>query len=157
MIESLFNQLLSHTQDPRVSNQLSETPARSAKAFTNLLAGYHTNPYQLLVKARQPANFEYTGSIEIPEIAFVSFCEHTFLPFMGTVSLNYQPGQYWIDAMTLESVIHAHARRLTLQEALTAQIWNTCFTALEPKSLKIKMEARHACMNGKLMRTEIGT
>ncbi len=157
MIESLFNQLLSQIKDPRLNSQLTETPARSAKAFTSLLTGYNTDPYQLLIKARQPANCQYSGSVEIPELSFVSICEHTFLPFIGSVTITYEPDLYWIDASSLESVIHAYAKRLQLQESLTAQIWDTCCKVLEPKSLKIKIEARHACMNGKLMKTEMGS
>ena len=85
----------------------------------------------------------------------MSLCEHTFLPFLGTVSIAYEPRAHIAGVGAFGSVIDAYAKRLQLQEHLTTQIAEVLFAVLEPKWVKVSIQARHCCMKGQEMRTQV--
>ena len=99
---------------------LLKTPMRAAKAMWFATQGYRTKPSDVL----RQAIFEYAGSrmVVVRDIEFYSMCEHHILPFFGTVSLAYVPDGSMIGLSKLPRLVNAVARRLQVQERLTAEI-----------------------------------
>ncbi|MEI6790499.1 MAG: GTP cyclohydrolase I [Myxococcaceae bacterium] len=154
-LEPCFAELLSKIGEDPKRLGLERTPVLAARAFADLTRGYAVDPVAILKRDRCLAPKNYQGTIEIPNIPFMSLCEHTFLPFLGTVNISYEPRDYMAGAGAFSSMIDAYAKRLQLQEPLTAQIADLLFRVLEPKSVKVQIAAKHCCMNGQEMRTQV--
>lgn len=154
-LESCFSDLLSKIGEDLNRPGLEQTPVLAARAFTELTQGYALNPALILKREKYLAPKGYQGTIEIPNIQFMSLCEHTFLPFSGTVHIAYKPGNFIGGAGAFTLVVDAYAKRLQLQETLTVQIADLISHVLEPKWLTVEIEARHCCMNGQEMRTQV--
>ncbi len=153
-LELIFYNLLSKIGDDSKRPGLEKTPLLAARAFSDLTKGYEQEPAVILRRERCGAS-TYRGMIEVPNISFVSLCEHTFLPFLGAVNISYEPQVFITGAGAFGQVIDAYAKRLQLQENLTAQIADVIFGVLEPKWVKVEIQARHCCMNGQELRTQV--
>lgn len=123
---------------------LLKTPMRAAKALWFATEGYRQQPQDIL----NQAIFEYCGSkmIIVRDIEFYSFCEHHILPFYGTVSVAYIPKGCMIGLSKLPRLVNAVARKLQVQERLTAEICKEIQTALRPEGVMAVCTARHLCM-----------
>lgn len=154
-LELCFNNLLNEIGDDPKRIGLEKTPLLAARALMDLTKGYEQDPAAILRQERYEVPANYHGTIEIPEIAFMSLCEHTFLAFLGTVCVSYQPQAYIVGAGAFEKVIEAYSKRLQLQERLNAQVVELIWTVLEPRWVKVHIEAVHCCMNGRRMKTEV--
>lgn len=125
-------------------DDLERTPARVAKAwFEDLLGGYGVDPDGLLTwtAATAPA-----GVVAVRDIRFASVCVHHLLPFVGTAHVAYLPGERLAGLSKLGRVVDAHARRLQIQERLTADIAGSIDRALAPRGAVVVLEAEHTCM-----------
>jgi GTP cyclohydrolase I len=151
----IFYSLLDKIADDPKRPGLEKTPLLAARAFSDLTCGYEQEPQSILRHERSDAPAHYSGTIELPHIPFMSLCEHTFLPFLGTVSIAYEPRSHIAGTDAFKSVVDAYAKRLQLQENLTTQIAEVLFTVLEPKWVQVSIGARHCCMNGQEMRTQV--
>lgn len=154
-LELIFHNLLHKIGDDPKRPGLEKTPLLAARAFSDLTKGYEMEPQSILRREKSDAPAHYSGTIELPEIKFMSLCEHTFLPFLGTVSIAYEPRGHIAGVGAFGSVIDAYAKRLQLQEHLTTQIAEVLFAVLEPKWVRVSIHARHCCMNGQEMRTQV--
>ncbi|MES2504999.1 MAG: GTP cyclohydrolase I [Myxococcota bacterium] len=154
MIEC-FEQLLSHMGNDKDRPELAATPLLAAKAFEQLSQGYNVNPQSLIAQELMRTPKGYNGSIELPDIPFISLCEHTFLPFLGTVTVHFSPNQSIIGAGCIEKLIHAFARRMQLQERLTLQIAETIYNELAPHWVQVDINAIHSCMDGRQLNTKV--
>lgn|SRR3989338_3006750 len=152
-LESCFAELLSKIGEDPKRPGLAKTPLLAARAFGQLTQGYALDPRAIL--EREKAACDYQGVIEIPNIDFMSLCEHTFLPFLGMVNIAYEPRDFIAGAGVFSLLVDACAKRLQLQEPLTSQIANWIFKVLEPKWVKVEIQAKHCCMNGQEMRTQV--
>lgn len=123
---------------------LIKTPLRVAKALYFATNGYREDASKIM----QQAIFEYAGSqmVIVKDIEFYSFCEHHILPFFGKVSIGYIPNGNMIGLSKLARVVNVYARRLQVQERLTANICHTINETLTPKGVIVKCEAEHLCM-----------
>lgn len=123
---------------------LVKTPVRAAKAMLDCTAGYRRDPMRI---ARQ-AIFEHAGSriVIVRDIEFYSLCEHHILPFFGRVSVGYIPDGKMIGLSKLARIVDAFARRLQVQERLTAQICDLLSEALPNKGVIVSCDAEHLCM-----------
>lgn len=123
---------------------LVKTPMRAAKALWYVTGGYRTDPKQIL----RQAIFEYAGSkmIIVKDIEFYTLCEHHILPFFGKVAVGYIPDGKMIGLSKLARLVEAYARRLQVQERLTAQICKELFETLPAKGVMVKIDAEHLCM-----------
>ena len=123
---------------------LVKTPVRAAKAILDLTAGYSMDP---LLTARQ-AVFEHCGSsmVIVKDIEFYSICEHHILPFFGKVSIGYIPDGKIIGLSKLARIVDNFARRLQVQERLTAQICNLLSEAMPTKGVIVACSGEHLCM-----------
>lgn len=80
------------------------------------------------------------------DIDFVSLCEHHLLPFFGTVTISYEPGEKLVGISKLVRVVEIYARRLQVQERMGAQILDSICQALEPRGAMVRIDAMHLCM-----------
>lgn len=123
---------------------LVKTPMRAAKAMWFATQGYRQNPREIL----EQAVFEYAGSrmVVVKDIEFYSFCEHHILPFFGTVSIGYIPDGSMIGLSKLPRLVNAIARKLQVQERLTAEICRQVTETLSARGVIVVCRASHLCM-----------
>lgn len=123
---------------------LLKTPARAAKAMIDITRGYHQDPLAIARKAV----FEYEGSkiIIVKDIEFYSICEHHILPFFGKVAVGYLPKGKMIGISKLARIVETFARRLQVQERLTAQVCNLLAEAMPTEGVIVACSAEHLCM-----------
>ena len=120
------------------------TPARVARAWSDdLIAGYTVDPDSLLSWTPAPPA---AGVVVVRDIRFSSICVHHLLPFSGTAHVAYLPAARLAGLSKIGRVVDAHARRLQIQERLTAEIVGTIQRGLEPRGVLAVLDAEHACM-----------
>ncbi len=124
---------------------LRETPSRVAKAYRELFAGYDSNPRDYLERTFEEVG-GYDELVVLRDIPVVSFCEHHMLPVLGHAHVGYLPTRRVVGISKLARVVHGFARRLQIQEKLTAQIAEAIDQILQPKGVGVVIEAEHSCM-----------
>ncbi|MBQ9276164.1 MAG: GTP cyclohydrolase I FolE [Clostridia bacterium] len=125
---------------------LRETPARVARMYEELTAGYEDNASKHLAKTFA----EQGGELVLEkEISFSSTCEHHLMPFFGKVHIAYIPNGKVVGLSKLARVVEVYARRLQLQERMNAEIANAIFKELSPKGVFVVVEAEHTCMTAR--------
>lgn len=122
---------------------LCETPERVARMYEELLAGYGDDEKTYLSKTFATQSGE---AVAVRDIAFSSLCEHHLMPFFGTVSIAYLPGERVVGLSKLARTVEVYARRLQLQERMTAQIADAVYGALGALGVLVTCEAEHTCM-----------
>lgn len=123
---------------------LVKTPVRAAKALLDITHGYREDPGRLV----RQAIFEHAGSrmVIVKDIEFYSTCEHHILPFFGKVSVGYIPDGKMIGLSKLARIVDNFARRLQVQERLTAQVCGLLAKELPNKGVIVYCDAEHLCM-----------
>ena len=123
---------------------LRKTPERAAKALVDITQGYRQNPLEIARKAI----FEYEGSkiVMVKDIEFYSMCEHHVLPFFGKVAVGYIPKGKMIGLSKLARIEESFARRLQVQERLTAQVCALLAEAMPTEGVIVACNAQHLCM-----------
>lgn len=133
-------------------DDLEATPERVARAWVeDLVSGYAIDPEAELTWTAAPAE---SGIVLVRDVSFQSVCVHHLLPFAGTAQIAYLPGVRLAGLSKLGRVVDAHARRLQIQERLTARIVDTIVKALEPRAVLAVLEAEHTCMTLRGVRKE---
>jgi GTP cyclohydrolase I len=123
---------------------MSETPERVARAYGEILWGMKVDPASLVRVFREE---RYDEMVLVKDIPFYSMCEHHMLPFLGRAHVAYIPKGGRITGISkLARVVEAHARRLQVQERMTADIAQTLSSTLKPKGVMVVVEAEHLCM-----------
>ena len=124
---------------------LVKTPQRAAKALYYLTSGYRGADARSTMQA---ALFDNEGSriVTVKDIEFYSMCEHHVLPFFGKVSIAYIPGDKIVGLSKLARVVDICARRLQVQERLTAMICSEVMQALDARGVLVTCDAQHMCM-----------
>lgn len=149
--EAIVNQIAEHYreilrligEDPSREG-LVKTPIRAAKAIIDITAGYR----QDAVEVAKKAVFEHAGSsiVIVKDIEFYSMCEHHILPFFGKVSIGYIPKGKMIGLSKLARIVDVYARRLQVQERLTAEVCNLLAETLPNDGVIVTCTAEHLCM-----------
>ncbi len=124
---------------------LAETPARVARSYRELFAGYETEPREYMERTFEEVG-GYDELVVLRDIPVVSFCEHHMLPVLGRAHVGYLPTNRVVGISKLARVVHAYARRLQIQEKLTADIAGAIDGVLKPKGVGVVIEAQHSCM-----------
>jgi GTP cyclohydrolase I len=124
---------------------LAETPNRVAKSYRELFAGYATDPRGYLERTFEEVG-GYDELVVLRDIPVVSFCEHHMLPVIGRAHVGYLPTNRVVGISKLARVVHGFARRLQIQEKLTAEIAHAIDEVLSPKGVGVVIEAEHSCM-----------
>ena len=143
--EAAVRTLIEWAGDDPDREGLKETPARVARSYRELFAGYETDP-----KAYLARTFEEVGGYDelviLKDIRVVSFCEHHMLPFLGIAHVGYLPSDRVVGISKLARVVHGFARRLQIQEKLTAEIAGAIQEILAPKGVGVVIVSEHSCM-----------
>ena len=124
---------------------LLETPARVARAYREWFAGYDEEPAEHLLRTFEEAG-DYDGPVVLRDIPFRSCCEHHMAPITGVVHVGYLPSRRVVGISKLVRVVECFARRLQIQERMTAEIAEIIQEALKPRGVAVVIEGSHACM-----------
>ena len=122
---------------------LLKTPHRVAKMYDELLAGYRTDPVKLINDAIFTES--YDNMVVVRDIEYYSLCEHHMLPFLGKAHVAYIPNGKVIGLSKIPRIVDMFARRLQVQERMTAQIGDFLMKALEPRGVAVVVEGVHMC------------
>ena len=142
--ECYYNMIKETTEDPSRQGLL-KTPRRAAKAFQFLTHGYHLDPRKILETAL--FDEDYKQIVVVKDIEIYSLCEHHLLPFFGKAHVGYIPNGKIVGLSKIPRIVDAYARRLQLQERLTAQIKDCLQEVLNPIGVAVVIEAQHLCMS----------
>ena len=124
---------------------LRETPRRVVDAYLEYFRGYGEDPRAYLAKTFEEVG-GYDEIVMLRDIPFHSHCEHHMAPILGKAHVAYLPHDRVVGISKLARVVHAFARRLQVQERLTAEVAECIDTELQPKGVGVIIEATHACM-----------
>ena len=131
---------------------LLDTPRRVAKAWREYARGYAEDPAVHLSRTFHEVG-GYDEIVLLKDIPFQSHCEHHMAPIIGKASIAYLPGDKVVGISKLARVLHGFARRLQVQERLTAQVADAIWEHLQPKGVAVVIEASHACMTARGVQT----
>jgi GTP cyclohydrolase IA len=131
---------------------LLDTPARVARAWREYARGYGEDPALHLERTFEEVG-GYDEIVLLKGIPFQSHCEHHMAPIIGTASIAYLPKDKVVGISKLARVLHGFSRRLQVQERLTAQVADAIWSHLQPKGVAVVIEASHACMTARGVRT----
>ena len=122
---------------------LLETPERIARMYEELFAGMEQDAAEPLSRQFEVSE---AGIVLEKDITFYSMCEHHMLPFFGKAHVAYLPDGRVAGLSKLARTVEVYARRLQLQERLTAQVADALMEHLKPKGVMVLLEAEHMCM-----------
>ena len=125
---------------------LAGTPARAARAYAEWFEGYGKNSVAILQRTFEEVG-GYDDIVILRDIPFESFCEHHLAAIRGTVHVGYLPRDRVVGISKISRVVDAFARRLQVQERLTAQIADAIDEVLAPRGVGVVVKATHACMS----------
>jgi GTP cyclohydrolase I len=143
--EAAVRTLLLWAGDDPDREGLRDTPRRVIDAFKDYFSGYDADPADVLKRTFEETD-GYDEMILLRDIRFESHCEHHLAPIIGRVHVAYLPHHRVVGISKLARIVDIYARRLQIQETMTAQIANTIAAILEPKGVAVVMEAVHHCM-----------
>ena len=131
---------------------LLDTPRRVACAWREYARGYQEDPAHHLSRTFEEVG-GYDEIVLLKDIPFQSHCEHHMAPIIGKAAIAYLPHDKVVGISKLARVLHGFARRLQVQERLTAQVADTIWQHLQPKAVAVVIEASHACMSARGVHT----
>ena len=143
--EAAVRTLLRWAGDDPEREGLLDTPARVARSYRELFAGYEVDPRDYLERTFEEVG-GYDELVVLKDIRFVSFCEHHMLPVVGRAHVGYLPTDRVVGISKLARVVHGFARRLQIQEKMTSEIANAIQEVLRPQGVGVVIEAEHSCM-----------
>ncbi|MCD2325276.1 GTP cyclohydrolase I FolE [Sphingomonas sp. IC-56] len=144
--------LLRWAGDDPAREGLRDTPLRVARAWKEYCAGYGEDPAQHLDRVFEEVG-GYDDIVLLTGIPFQSHCEHHMAPITGKASIAYLPKDRVVGISKLARVLHGFARRLQVQERLTAQVADCIWERLQPQGVAVVIEAQHGCMTARGVRT----
>jgi len=131
---------------------LVDTPKRVARAWKEYCEGYAENPAMHLARTFEEVG-GYDELVLLKDIPFHSHCEHHMAPIIGKASIAYMPTDKVVGISKLARVLHGFARRLQVQERLTAEVAECIWENLKPQGVAVVIEASHSCMTARGVRT----
>jgi GTP cyclohydrolase I len=143
--EDAVRTLIRWAGDDPTREGLVDTPSRVARAYEEFFAGYDEDPSEILRRTFEETD-GYDEMVLLRDIRLESHCEHHLVPIIGRAHVAYLPHRRVVGISKLARVVEAYAKRLQIQEKLTAQIANTIQEVLEPRGVAVVIEAAHQCM-----------
>jgi GTP cyclohydrolase I len=143
--EDAIKLLLRWAGDNPEREGLIDTPTRVAKAYKEWFAGYDAKPEQYLKRTFEEVE-GYDEMVILRDIEFESHCEHHMAPIIGVAHVGYIPNGRVVGISKLARVVEAYAKRLQVQEKMTAQIARCINDVLQPKGVGVVIVAKHECM-----------
>ena len=144
--EEAVRTLIKWAGDDPTREGLLDTPKRVAKAFEEWFVGYDTDPEAILARTFEEVE-GYDDIVLLKGIRLESYCEHHMAPIIGTAHIAYLPSDKVVGISKLARLVDAYAKRLQVQEKLTAQIADTLTHVLQPRGVAVLISAEHQCMS----------
>jgi GTP cyclohydrolase I len=143
--EAAVRVLLCWAGDDPDREGLRSTPARVVRAYEEFFAGYGSDPVEALQRTFEETD-GYDEMVVLRDIRFESHCEHHLAPIIGKAHVAYLPDNRVVGISKLARLVDIYAKRLQIQEKMTAQIANTLDEVRRPKGVAVVIEAAHQCM-----------
>jgi GTP cyclohydrolase IA len=147
-VEAAVRTMLRWTGDNPDRDGLRDTPKRFTKAFEEYFRGYHEDPVEILSTTFEETE-GYDEMIVLRGIRFESHCEHHIAPIIGRAWVAYIPNGRVVGISKLARVVEVYAKRLQIQEKMTAQIANAINDVLQPQGVGVVLKAEHHCMTAR--------
>ncbi len=144
--EEAVRTLLRWAGDDPSREGLLDTPRRVASAFGEWFRGYDEDPEAMLQRTFEEVE-GYDEMVVLKDIRFESHCEHHLAPIIGRAHVAYMPTDRVVGISKLARVVDAYAKRLQVQEKMTAQIADAMQNALNPRGVAVVLEGEHHCMS----------
>ena len=151
-VEEAVRTLIRWAGDDPDREGLLDTPKRFARAWKEYAQGYEEDPARHLVRTFDEVG-GYDEIVLLRDIPFNSRCEHHLAPIIGKASIAYLPRDKVVGISKLARVLHGFAKRLQVQERLTAEVADCICEHLQPKGVAVVIEATHACMSARGVNT----
>jgi len=147
-VKMAFRTIIRWAGDDPDREGLSQTPARMARAYKEYFAGYNADPASMLSTTFEETD-GYDEMIVLRGIPFESHCEHHMAAIIGRAWVGYIPAQRVVGISKLARVVEIYAKRLQIQERMTAQIANAVQDGLQPKGVGVVIKATHQCLSAR--------
>ena len=147
-VQDAIRTLIRWAGDDPTREGLIDTPKRVARAWLEYCLGYTEDPSLYLSRTFYEVG-GYDEVVLLKDIPFQSHCEHHMAPIIGKAAIAYLPGDKVVGISKLARVLHGYARRLQVQERLTAQVADAIWEHLKPQGVAVVIEATHACMTAR--------
>ncbi len=144
--EAAVRTLIRWAGDDPAREGLIDTPKRVAKAFEEWFSGYDEDAESILARTFEEVG-GYDDIVLLKGIRLESYCEHHMAPIIGTAHIAYLPSDKVVGISKLARLVDVYAKRLQVQEKLTAQIATTLETVLQPRGVAVLIQAEHQCMS----------
>jgi len=151
-VQDAIRTLIRWTGDDPQREGLLDTPKRVARAWKEYCLGYGEDPAIHLSRVFEEVG-GYDELVLLKDIPFQSHCEHHMAPIIGKAAIAYMPTNRVVGISKLARVLHGFARRLQVQERLTAEVARCIYDNLKPQGVAVVIEASHACMTARGVRT----
>ena len=143
--EEAVKTLIKWAGDDPAREGLVGTPNRVVRSYLEFFAGYNEDPVLILERTFEETD-GYDEMVILKDIRFESHCEHHMVPIIGKAHIAYLPKKRVVGISKLARVLEVYAKRLQIQEKLTAQVANTIQEVLDPMGVAVVIEAAHQCM-----------
>jgi GTP cyclohydrolase IA len=147
-VEAAFRTIIRWTGDNPDRDGLIDTPSRVARAYEEYFSGYGEDPEAILSTTFEETE-GYDEMITLRGIRFVSHCEHHVAPIVGRAWVAYIPNGRVVGISKLARIVEIYAKRLQIQEKMTAQIANAIDKVLQPQGVGVILKAEHHCMTAR--------
>ncbi len=144
--EAAVRTLIAWAGDDPSREGLLDTPRRVTKAYGEFFSGYLVDPAEVLNRTFKEVG-GYDDVVLVKDIPFSSHCEHHMVPFFGKAHIAYLPQDGVVGLSKLARLVDMYARRLQVQENMTAQIIDAVNEQLNPRGAAVMIEAEHMCMS----------
>ena len=151
-VQAAIRTLIRWAGDDPEREGLIDTPARVGRAWREYCSGYREDPAQHLARVFEEVG-GYNEIVLLKDIPFQSHCEHHMAPITGKAAIAYLPRDRVVGISKLARVLHGFARRLQVQERLTAEVADCIWDHLQPQGVAVVIEAVHGCMTARGVRT----
>lgn len=151
-VQDAIRTLIEWAGDDPAREGLLDTPKRVARAWLEYCQGYKEDPAVHMSRVFEEVG-GYDEVVLLKDIPFQSHCEHHMAPIIGKAAIAYLPRDHVVGISKLARVLHGYARRLQIQERLTAEVAQCIWDHLKPQGVAVVIEASHACMTARGVRT----
>lgn len=151
-VQEAVRTLIRWAGDDPTREGLIDTPKRVARAWKEYCQGYEEDPAVHLERTFEEVG-GYDELVLLKDIPFQSHCEHHMAPIIGTASIAYMPRERVVGISKLARVMNGYARRLQVQERMTAEIAKCIWDHLQPHGVAVVVNASHSCMTARGVRT----
>jgi|SanBayMetagenome_1026888.scaffolds.fasta_scaffold02053_6 GTP cyclohydrolase IA len=142
-----LSEIISEQDLMSFKNSIKKKPGRITNGYKELLQGYEIESAKELISVTENLGEEsYHGLVSALEIPFLSFCEHHFLPFFGTVDIVYEPGEYIIGIGKLARLVDYRTKRFNIQERIAEQLCSDLMEFGLAKGAFARVKAQHMCL-----------